>query len=174
MVKRILFNMLLWIHTKVLLILAFFYFGWHLNKNLKSKIKNNFAGDDLSKNKSIASGSNERLDDLYDDEDGYSSIEDLKIDVEDIEKALTKLLGPEAIEILESEASTPIFVLSLDTGVEFFYSMNRKSFVQIRNGTEVIPVFEDVKKSKVIPGFYLIENEVFTIDPKKVICLGWN
>lgn len=127
----------------------------------------------MSKNKNQLSGSVENAQDHL-EKDDYESVDDMRLDVEEIEKALTKLLGSEVKDILELEASFPIFVLNLDSESEFFYSMNRKTFVQIRNGTEVMPVFEDPKKQNPVPGFYVINNEIFNIDIKKVICLGWN
>lgn len=174
MVVRIFYNILLWIHMKVLLLVASFYFVWNLNKNLKSTNTKAPQGENLSKNKAVVSGSNNFVEDANDDVDDYTSVDDMKIDVEEIEHALSKLLGVDLKDSLAKEDSLPIFVIKIDADVEFFYSMNRKTFVQIRNGTEVIPVFEDEKKQKPVPGFYVINNEIFNIDPKKVFCLGWN
>lgn len=173
MVSRILFGTLLWIRTKVLLLVASCLFIWHLSKSLKSMNTNAPKGENLSKNKAVVSGSSDLVkDDLDDDE--YLTVDDMKIDVEEIETALKKLLGTDLKESLESEPVIPIYVLDLGKENDFFYSLNRKSFIQIRNSTEVCPVFEDSLKLKSVPGFYVINNEVFNIDPKKVICIGWN
>lgn len=128
----------------------------------------------MSKIKPIPSGSHDIVEDLVKDEEEYLTIDDLNIDIEDIEKALKKMLGPDFKETLEIEASLPMYILSFEKDKEFFYSMNRKTFIQLKNNMEVIPVFEDDTKKKPVPGFYVINNEIFNIDPKKVICIGWN
>lgn len=131
-------------------------------------------GENLIKNKDVTSGSVNLVEDTEDELDEYTTIDDMKNDVQEIELALKKLLDSDSIESLQNEDSLPIFIVKIDTEKEFFFSVNRKTFVQVRNGTEVFPIFEDKNKQKNVAGFYFIDNEVFNIDPKKVICLGWN
>ena len=131
-------------------------------------------GENLIKNKDVISGSSDLIEDTKDELDEYKNVDDMELDVQEIELALKKLLDKDSKDALESIDSLPIFILKIDNEKEFFFSVNRKTFVQVRNGTEVFPLFEDKKRQKTVPGFYIIDNEVFNIDPKKVICLGWN
>lgn len=174
MITRILNNILLWIYMKSLLLVASFYFVRNMNKNLKSVNSNVLKGENLIKNKDVTSGSIDLIEDTNDDLDEYTSVDDMKIDVQEIELALKKLLDKDHNESLDLVDSLPIFVVKIDNDKEFFFSVSRKTLVQVRNGTEVFPLFEDKKRQKIVPGFYVIDNEVFNIDPKKVVCLGWN
>ena len=94
------------------------------------------------------------------------------INPKEIENVLQKILdsdwGDEA-----QESAEPIHMLSLEKDQELFYSLHRKFFVPIKNNIEVIPIenpFGPTKKTN----FYLINNEIFDIDPEKVIMVGWN
>ena len=157
---------------KVLLIVASFYFFSNLNKNLKSLNPNTHKGEILIKNKNADIESTNLAEDTKDNE--YTSVDDMEIDVQEIELALRKLFDASVKESLEESDSFPIFVLKLESESEFFFSVSRKTFIQVKNGTEVFPLFEDKKRQKTVPGFFIINNEIFNIDPKKVFCLGWN
>ena len=159
---------------KSLLLVASFYFVRNMNKNLKSVNSNVLKGENLIKNKDVTSGSIDLIEDTNEDLDEYTSVDDMKMDVQEIELALKKLLDKDHNESLDLVDSLPIFIVKIDNDKEFFFSVNRKTLVQVRNGTEVFPLFEDKKRQKIVSGFYFINNEVFNIDPKKVVCLGWN
>lgn len=131
-------------------------------------------GENLIKNKNVTSGSSNLAEDTKDELDEYTNVDDMELDVQEIELALKKLLDKDFKDSSENVDSLPIFILNIDNEKEFFFSVNRKTFVQVRNGTEIFPLFEDKNRQKTVPGFYIIDNEVFNIDPKKVICLGWN
>ena len=50
-------------------------------------------------------------------------------------------------------------------------SINRKTFVPVKNNIEVIPVSIDQNDTS---NYFVINNEIFNIDPDKVVCIGWN
>lgn len=99
---------------------------------------------------------------------------DFEFNVEEVEKALQKILDSDWGAEVTSSVNTPMYMLSLENDFEYLYSLNRKTFVPVRNHLEVIPI-----DSGEIPGagrssFFAINEEVFDIDPEKVICIGWN
>lgn len=102
---------------------------------------------------------------------------DFETDMREIEETLQKLLDNEWDEEAMNEISSPIYILSLSKDIEYFYSLNRKTFVPVRNHMEVFPIVEDVPGSSppgILNNYFAINNEIFDIDPKKVICIGWN
>jgi hypothetical protein len=173
MISRILSNTVKWILTKVLLLAASFYFFWNLSKNLQNKNLKDEVGENLIKSKTPTSGSLDSKEES-DASDDYTSVDDMKIDIEEIEKALSKLLGPGFKEEIEREAELPIFILNIESQSDFFFSITKKSYVQVRNGTEVLPLYEDEKQLKIVPGLYVVNGQIININPDKVICLGWN
>lgn len=95
------------------------------------------------------------------------------LDVKEVEDVLQKILDSDWGEEAMQESTEPIHMLRLEKDEELFYSLHRKFFVSIRNNIEVIPIenpFGPTKKTN----FYLINNEIFDIDPEKVIMVGWN
>jgi hypothetical protein len=95
-----------------------------------------------------------------------------EVDIEAVEEALQKILDSDwGSEILE-EAVEPIFMLDLNKDQEMLYSVSRRTFVPVKNKLEVIPIQHPVDKGRT--NFFLVNNEVFDIDPEKVVEIGWN
>ena len=101
------------------------------------------------------------------------SSQDQNLDVKEVEAALQKILDSEWGEETMQEPLEPIHMLSLEKDQDMFYSVQRKTFVPIKNNIEVIPVDNPFAK-QVQTNFYLVNNELFDIDPKNVITVGWN
>ena len=103
---------------KLLLLVASFYFVRNMNKNLKSVNSNVLKGENLIKNKDVTSGSIDLIEDTNDDldeyTDEYTSVDDMKMDVQEIELALKKLLDKDHNESLDLVDSLPIFVVKID------------------------------------------------------------
>ena len=93
--------------------------------------------------------------------------------IQEVEEALQRILDSDWGEETLIDISTPIYMLSLEKDSELFYSINRKTFVPVKNNVEVIPV-DNPFDSKTKSCFYVINNEIFDIDEEKVICVGWN
>ena len=95
------------------------------------------------------------------------------VNAKEIEDVLQNILDSEWGEEELQENAEPIHMLILEKDQELFYSLHRKFFVPIRNNVEVIPIenpFGSTKKTN----FYLINNEIFEIDPKHVVMVCWN
>lgn len=104
-------------------------------------------------------------------EKSFESIEELKVNTEDVEEVLQKLLDGDWDEDVVNEMAGPSYMLSLSKDIEYFYSINRKTFAPVRNNIEVIPVSINQNNAS---SYFAINNEIFNIDPNKVICIGWN
>lgn len=104
-------------------------------------------------------------------------LEESSISPKEIGDALQKLLESEWGEEIFGDACAPTYILDLDKDVDFLYSLTRRNFVPVRNRTEVF-LFNDDPLIYNIPkrsgNYYLINNEIFDIDPKNIICIGWN
>lgn len=101
----------------------------------------------------------------------------LEIDMAEIEETLQKLLDSEWDEEVMTSMSAPTYMLSLKSDIEFFYSLNRKTFVPVKNKSEVVPIADrdlDPEAPANLNNYFAINNEIFDIDPEKVICIGWN
>lgn len=70
--------------------------------------------------------------------------------------------------------NSPIYVLELNKPFEFFYSLNRKTYVRVHNKTEVFPVVLPEAEDEELTNFFTVNNEIFDIDPKNVVYIGWN
>ena len=112
-------------------------------------------------------------------EDLIQKIEDASagnsVDMKEVEEALQKILdvdwSDEAVRDLAP--SIPVHMLNLGKEQDYLFSVQRKTFVSIRDNLEVIPI-ESPPGLKSSGNFYLIGNEIFDIDKEKVICVGWN
>ena len=97
------------------------------------------------------------------------------VDMKEVEEALQKILdadwGDEAMK--ELAPAIPVHILNLGKDQDYLFSVQRKTFVAVKNKLEVIPI-ESPPSLKGSGNFYLIGNEVFDIDKEKVICVGWN
>ena len=172
MVRRTLLNIAKWIVTKVILVIAFVFFVKHLNKTLKSI--NLQKESDLKKNKPVLealTGSSDDTSIIEELEKSFESIEELKVNAEDVEEMLQKLLDADWDDSIVSEMAGPSYMLSLSKDIEYFYSINRKTFVPVKNNIELIPVSINQDSTS---NYFAINNEIFNIDSSKVICIGWN
>ena len=172
MVRRTLLNIAKWIVTKVILVIAFVFFVKHLNKTSKSI--NLQKESDLKKNKPVLetlTGSSDDTSTIEELEKRFESIEELKVNAEDVEEMLQKLLDTDWDDDIVNEMAGPAYMLSLTKDIEYFYSINRKTFVPVKNNIEVIPVSIDQNTTS---NYFAINNEIFSIDSSKVICIGWN
>ena len=97
------------------------------------------------------------------------------VDMKEVEEALQKILDAEWGDETMRELGPPIPVHMLNLGKEqdYLFSVQRKTFVPVRNNLEVIPI-ESPPSLKGAGNFYLVGNEVFDIDKEKVVCVGWN
>jgi len=182
MVKRTFTKFLQFILTKIMFLAAVIFFARQLRKTLKNtdlqketKLKD--------KNKLVSSGSIEestkievKVEKEVPKEFKIKSKSlDFETDMREIEETLQKLLDNEWDEEVMNEISAPIYMLSLSKEVEYFYSLNRKTFVPVRNNMEVVPILEEgAPGSSSLNNYFAINNEIFDIDPKKVIYIGWN
>ena len=171
MVQRTLSNIAKWIVTKVILVIAFISFVKQLNKTLKNTdLKKE---NDLKKDKPVLETLSGSSDDstIEELEKSFESIEELKVNAEDAEEILQKLLDLDWDDDVVNEMAGPSYILSLSKDIEYFYSINRKTFVPVKNNIEVIPVSIDQNDTS---NYFVINNEIFNIDPDKVVCIGWN
>jgi hypothetical protein len=171
MVQRTLSNIAKWIVTKVILVIAFISFVKQLNKTLKNTdLKKE---NDLKKDKPVLETLSGSSDDstIEELEKSFESIEELKVNAEDAEEILQKLLDVDWDDDVVNEMAGPSYILSLSKDIEYFYSINRKTFVPVKNNIEVIPVSIDQNDTS---NYFVINNEIFNIDPDKVVCIGWN
>lgn len=101
---------------------------------------------------------------------------DQKVSPEEIEEILQSLLDADWSDDIVQEMCTPSYMLSLGKDVEYLYSVSRKTFVPVKNNTEVVPI--DSPSLNAPPGllknYFSVNNEIFDIDPEKVVCIGWN
>lgn len=171
MVQRTLSNIAKWIVTKVILVIASISFVKQLNKTLKNTdLKKE---NDLKKDKPVLETLSGSSDDsaIEELEKSFESIEELKVNAEDVEEMLQKLLDADWDDDVVNEMAGPSYMLSLSKDIEYFYSINRKTFVPVRNNIEVIPVGINQNDTS---NYFAINNEIFSIDPDKVVCIGWN
>ena len=143
----------------------------HLNKTLKNTdLKKE---NDLKKDKPVLETLSGSSDDstIEELEKSFESIEELKVNAEDAEEILQKLLDLDWDDDVVNEMAGPSYILSLSKDIEYFYSINRKTFLPVRNNIEVIPVSIDQNDTS---NYFVINNEIFNIDPDKVVCIGWN
>lgn len=142
-----------------------------LNKTLKNTdLKKE---NDLKKDKPVLETLSGSSDDstIEELEKSFESIEELKVNAEDAEEILQKLLDLDWDDDVVNEMAGPSYILSLSKDIEYFYSINRKTFVPVKNNIEVIPVSIDQNDTS---NYFVINNEIFNIDPDKVVCIGWN
>ena len=102
---------------------------------------------------------------------------DQKVSPEDVEEMLQKLLDADWGEEVIQELCTPSYMLSLGKDMEYLYSISRKTFVPVKNNIEVIPMATDglpPESAALLKNYYSVNNEIFDIDPSKVVCIGWN
>ena len=102
---------------------------------------------------------------------------DQKVSPEEVEEMLQKLLDSDWGEEVIEEMCTPAYMLSLGKDIEYLYSISRKTFVPVKNNIEVIPVSTHglpPESALLLKNYYSVNNEIFDIDPSKVICIGWN
>lgn len=99
---------------------------------------------------------------------------DFNIDVSEIEEALQKILDSDWGTEIADTMNTPMYMLSFENDFEYLYSLNRKTFVPVKNNIEVIPVDASGIAGMSLSNFFAINEEVFDIDPEKVVCIGWN
>lgn len=102
---------------------------------------------------------------------------DQKVSPEEVEEMLQKLLDLDWGEEVIEEMCTPTYMLSLGKDIEYLYSISRKTFVPVKNNIEVIPVSTHglpPESALILKNYYSVNNEIFDIDPSKVICIGWN
>lgn len=131
------------------------------------------------KSKQPLTGSNtEEISTAMDEiEENLESIEDLKINAEEVEEMLQRLLDADWSEEVVQEMCTPSYMLSLGKDVEYLYSISRKTFVPVKNNIEVIPISSaglPPESASLLKNYYTVNNEIFDIDPSKVVCIGWN
>ena len=128
----------------------------------------------MKKNKPVLetlTGSSDDTSTIEELEKRFESIEELKVNAEDVEEMLQKLLDTDWDDDIVNEMAGPAYMLSLTKDIEYFYSINRKTFVPVKNNIEVIPVSIDQNTTS---NYFAINNEIFSIDSSKVICIGWN
>lgn len=94
--------------------------------------------------------------------------------IEDTRVALKELLDFDWSEEFAEGFDEPIYMLSLENEVEYFYSINRKTFLPVKNNVEVFPLNTPDINNRLLENYYVINNEIFDIDPKKIVCVGWN
>ena len=180
---------------KVILVIAFTYFVWHLPKTLKNiKQKRDQALKDKNVKNKLTSGCKEEVsedskettdtdvrgkkfefkwnlspEELKDYEDENENIDrlikkiefssqDQNLDVKEVEAALQKILDSEWGEEAMQETPEPIHMLSLEKNQDMFYSIQRKTFVPVKNNIEVIPVDNPFAKQDQT-NFYLAYHE---------------
>lgn len=142
-----------------------------LNKTLKNtdlKKENDLKKDKLVLETLSGSSDDSTIEEL---EKSFESIEELKVNAEDVEEMIQKLLDADWDDDVVNEMAGPSYMLSLSKDIEYFYSINRKTFVPVRNNIEVIPVAINQNDTS---NYFAINNEIFNIDPDKVVCIGWN
>ena len=144
---------------------------------VKDKSKNIMSGSDVIKTDEI----DKELDKIESiletmspkDTKKVDFVVDGDLDLQEVEDALQRILDSDWGEDALSDISAPLYMLDLEKATELFYSVNRKSYVPVRNHTEVIPVENPFDKGSQT-FLYVINNEVFEIDDKHVVCIGWN
>jgi len=67
------------------------------------------------------------------------------------------------------ENAYPTYILDIEEEIKWLYSVQRKTYVPVKSGSEVIPVVIDQKGY-----FCLINNELFSLEEEWVTCLGWH
>ena len=90
-------------------------------------------------------------------------------DLSDIEAALQNLLSLDWAETEVTEAASPTYILDVEAKFKWLYSVQRKTYVPVRSGSEVIPVSTNSEGY-----FCVINNELFSLEEEWVSCVGWN
>ena len=69
------------------------------------------------------------------------------------------------------ENSYPTYILDIEEDTKWLYSVQRKTYVPVKAGTEVIPVTTEEGQEEY---FCVINNELFSLEEDLVTCIGWN
>jgi len=85
------------------------------------------------------------------------------------EGTIQKILDTGMYENGMIENAFPMYVLDVEEDIKWLYSVQRKTYVPIPGGSEVIPV--DTEQEGY---FCVINNEVFSLEEEWVTCIGWN
>jgi len=93
------------------------------------------------------------------------------IDSQQVADIMEQILSLSQIEKdLEMLPMEPGYVISLEKNSEWFYSITRRSFFEIKNGSEILSIEKiDNNKSQC-----LINSDVFEVDNDLILCVGWN
>lgn len=127
--------------------------------------------------KSMKNNSLNSEDHLEDEEDEYDETDEDELKESDVEKALQLLLSEDWDDETVKALCRPTYILSLENDSGYFYSLNRKSYVLLKNKSVALPVdlgnlVKDSKK--MLKNYYSINNEIFEIDSKYIVYLGWD
>ena len=99
----------------------------------------------------------------------FGKIDDLKQG--DSKGLLEKLVDDQSYEQGMIENAYPTYILDIEEDMKWLYSVQRKTYVPVKAGAEVIPVVVDSEKDEY---FCVINNELFNVDEDLVTCIGWN
>ena len=187
MVRCTLSDIWRWMLTKVTSVVAAIFSekqqsksAEHINEvkdSMKDKKKNHVSGSVQKLEDGL-----EKLESLLEFKEGEAggSLSDLKIfgpdseiNLKDVEEALQAILDDDWGQEVMQENASPIYMLDLGKQSDLFYSVQRKTFVSIRDKSEVVPI-ESPAMGFIGQGYYLVNNEIFSIDPSKVVEIGWN
>jgi hypothetical protein len=98
-----------------------------------------------------------------------SNKKDINSTVDKVEEALQNLLSLDWVESEISEDSSPLYILDVEDEFKWLYSVQRRTYVPVRAGSEVIPVTTENEGY-----FCVINNELFSVEEEWVSCVGWN
>ena len=90
-------------------------------------------------------------------------------DLSDIEEALQNLLSIDWSDSDLGDVAEPTYILDVEAKFKWLYSVQRKTYVPVRSGSEVIPVNTNSEGY-----FCVINNELFSLEEEWVSCVGWN
>lgn len=85
--------------------------------------------------------------------------------------ALQKFFDTDTYEQGMIENAYPTYILDIEEDEKWLYSVQRKTYVPVKSGTEVIPVITESDQKDY---FCVINNELFSVDEDLVTCIGWN
>ena len=103
----------------------------------------------------------------------FSKIDNLEAEESDNKNLLEKLIDTQTYEQGMIESAYPTYILDIEGDEKWLYSVQRKTYVPVKSGSEVIPVVTESDRSGE-EYFCLINNELFSVDEELVKCIGWN
>jgi hypothetical protein len=104
--------------------------------------------------------------------------EDLDIDnflsLKDLNQIIENFLDIDLDEEKLKSMSEPSHILSFQNNFEYFFCINKKSYVPLKNGTFAVPVNSEEFSEEAFKDYYVVNTDVFEIPQAKIVCIGWN